>query len=216
MSNTQFALDALVASGAKPNDPALQKALVFLSRCQNRSESNPTEISRDGVLAVAGNDGGGIYYPGNSKAGNEKTADGKEIARSYGSMSYALLKGFVFAGLAKDDPRLKAVYDWCRKNYTLERVPGYEEMAKVSPRVPYQGLYYYYMTMAKALSALGVDTLETPDGKKHDWRAELAARLASLQKPDGSWSNDNSPRWYEGDELIATDYAILTLKALRR
>ena len=154
--------------------------------------------------------------PGNSKAGNEKTADGKEIARSYGSMSYALLKGFVFAGLAKDDPRLKAVMDWCKKNYTLDRVPGYEEMAKVSPRVPYQGLYYYYMTMANALAALGVDTIETPDGKKHDWRAELAARLASLQKPDGSWSNDNSPRWYEGDELIATDYAILTLKALHR
>jgi squalene-hopene/tetraprenyl-beta-curcumene cyclase len=216
MSNTQFALDALVAAGAKPNDPALQKALVFLTRCQNNSESNHTEVSRDGVLAVAGNDGGGIYYPGNSKAGNEKTADGKEIARSYGSMSYALLKGFVFAGLAKDDPRLKAVMDWCKKNYTLDRVPGYEEMAKVSPRVPYQGLYYYYMTMANALAALGVDTIETPDGKKHDWRAELAARLASLQKPDGSWSNDNSPRWYEGDELIATDYAILTLKALHR
>jgi squalene-hopene/tetraprenyl-beta-curcumene cyclase len=111
---------------------------------------------------------------------------------------------------------LKAAYDWCRKNYTVDRVPGYEEMAKLLPRRPYQGLYYYYLTMATALSALGVDTIDTPDGKKHDWRAELAARLASMQKADGSWVNENSPRWYEGDELIATSYALLALHALRR
>lgn len=217
LSNTQFALDALVAAGAKANDPAIQRALAFLGRCQNRSESNPIEISRDGVLAVAGNDGGGVYYPGKSQAGSDRSADGtRETPRSYGSMTYALLKGFLFAGLAKDDPRLAAAYDWCRKNYTLERVPGYEEMAKASPRLPYQGLYYYYLTMATALRTYGADAIETPDGKKHDWRRELAARLASMQKADGSWINENSPRWYEGDEVIATSYAVLALAALSR
>jgi squalene-hopene/tetraprenyl-beta-curcumene cyclase len=130
-------------------------------------------------------------------------------------MTYALIKGFVFAGLQKDDPRVAAAIDWCKKNYTLDYVPGYEEMAKVSPRAPYQGLYYYYLTMASSLSVLGVDTIETPDGRKHDWRREMAARLASMQKADGSWLNDNSPRWWEGDEVIATSYAVLTLKALQ-
>ena len=35
------------------------------------------------------------------------------------------------------------------------------------------GLYYYYQTFAKALSAMGVDKLETADGKEHDWRADV-------------------------------------------
>lgn len=217
MSNTNFALDALKAAGAGSTDPAIQKALKFLERCQNRSESNTTEITRDGVTAVPGNDGGGVYYPGKSQAGTDKTSDGrKEVPRSYGSMTYALMKGFIFAGLPKDDPRLKAAADWCAKNYTLDRVPGYEEMARVSPRIAHQGLYYYYMTMAGALSALGTDTITTHDGKTHNWRRDLAARIASMQKPDGSWINENSPRWYEGDELIATAYAVLTLNMLQK
>ncbi|MFN0206990.1 MAG: hypothetical protein ACKVS6_11875 [Planctomycetota bacterium] len=217
MSNTNFALDAMIAAGAKSDDPALQKALQFLQRCQNRSESNTLQITRDGVTAASGNDGGGVYYPGKSQAGSDKSADGKlDIPRSYGSMTYAILKGLVFAGLPKDDPRLASAMEWCKKNYTLDRVPGYEEMAKISPRAPFQGLFYYYLTMATALDALGVDVIETPDGKKHDWRTELAARLASMQKADGSWTNDNSPRWWEGDEVIATSYAVLTLEALAK
>src|SRR5262249_24637731 len=35
LSNTQFFIDALVAAGVPKDDPALQKALVFVSRCQN-------------------------------------------------------------------------------------------------------------------------------------------------------------------------------------
>jgi squalene-hopene/tetraprenyl-beta-curcumene cyclase len=217
MSNTQLALDALVAAGARSGDPAIRKALTFLERCQNRSESNSLEISRDGVLAVAGNDGGAVYYPGKSQAGSDASPDGvKQVPRSYGSMTYALLKGFVFAGLTKDDPRMKAALDWCKKNYTVDRVPGYEEMSRVSPRAAYQGLFSYYLTMATALRASGEDVLELPGGKKIDWRQDLAARLASLQKADGSWTNENSARWYEGDEVIATAYAILTLAALKK
>jgi len=216
LSNTQFAMDALKLAGAAPDDPAIRRALIFLERCQNRSESNHVEISRDGVTAVAGNDGGGVYYPGNSKAGMEKLPDGKVVPRSYGSMTYALLKGFVFAGVPKDDPRMKDALAWCRAHYTLDRVPGYEEMAKASPRAAYQGLFYYFLTMANALSAYGGDVIETPDGKKHNWREELASRLVSLQRPDGSFVNENSARWYEGDDVLATSYAVLTLAALKK
>lgn len=43
LSNTVFFLDALKATGATEQDPAVQKALVFLSRCQNlESEFNTT------------------------------------------------------------------------------------------------------------------------------------------------------------------------------
>src|SRR5262249_36635367 len=41
LSNTQFFLEALHAAGVPKDDPALQKALIFVSRCQNlKSEYN--------------------------------------------------------------------------------------------------------------------------------------------------------------------------------
>src|SRR5258706_4295718 len=40
--------------------------------------------------------------------------DGRKVARSYGSMSYALLKSFILADLPKDDPRMKACWEWLR------------------------------------------------------------------------------------------------------
>src|SRR5262249_48885979 len=35
LSNTQFFIDALIAAGVPKDDPALQRALQFVSRCQN-------------------------------------------------------------------------------------------------------------------------------------------------------------------------------------
>ena len=62
--------------------------------------------------------------------------------------------------LAGIDPRVKAATDWVKKFYSLEENPG------LGP----QGLYYYYHTFAKALSAMEVDQFEDASGKKHDWR----------------------------------------------
>ena len=61
-----------------------------------------------------------------------------------------------------------------------------------------QGLFFYFHTMAKALSIAQVDMLQTADGKRHNWRDELTLRLLNLQKADGSWDNDNG-RWWEKD-----------------
>jgi hypothetical protein len=40
------------------------------------------------------------------------------------------------------------------------------------------GLYYYLMTMAKCLEALGVDEVTDTDGNKHDWLTDLTTALA--------------------------------------
>lgn len=70
--------------------------------------------------------------------------------------------------------------------------------------------------MAKALDVYGVDTIETPDGTEHDWRAELGGRLVAMQsKADGSWVNRNAPRWWEGNPVLATAYALQALGAAR-
>jgi squalene-hopene/tetraprenyl-beta-curcumene cyclase len=209
LSNLQMALEALHTAGTPPSDPAFQKALAFLQRCQNRSESNDLVVVADGKTIAAGNDGGAGYAPGESKAGFVTLPDGKQIPRSYGSMSYALLKGYLFAGLSKDDPRVQAVWKWLLENYTLDVNPGFQ--ASDDPTASYQGLFYYFYTMAKALDLFGESALVDAQGKSHDWRSELAGRLLAMQRPDGSWVNENAARWYEGNPVLATSYALLTL-----
>ena len=43
------------------------------------------------------------------------------------------------------------------------------------------------------------------------WRTELTGRLLAMQRQDGSWINTNAPRWYEGNPVLATAYAMITL-----
>lgn len=199
LSNTTFMLEALRDTGVPEDDPAFQKALVFLSRCQNlESEFN------DQPWAGKVNDGGFIYTPANggtSLAG--EYPDGG--LRSYASMTYAGLKSMIYAGLTVDDPRAKAALEYIKKHYTLEENPG------MGPR----GLYYYYQVFAKALALVAGDTFEDADGVKHDWRADLVAALAKRQGPNGEWVNEND-RFMEGDANLVTSYALLALAAARK
>jgi squalene-hopene/tetraprenyl-beta-curcumene cyclase len=194
LSNTSFLVDALKTVGRGPDDPAVQKALLFVSRCQNlESEHNTTEHS------AKVNDGG-FYYTaaagGSSQAG--ETPNGG--LRSYGSMTYAGLKSMIFAGVGPDDPRVVAANQWIRRHYDLHENPG------MGP----QGLYYYYHTFAKTLDAIGEDQIEDADGKLHNWRSELVNHLATAQQADGSWVND-ATRWLEGDPNLVTAYSLLAL-----
>lgn len=210
LSNTQMSLDALRAAGLDKSHEAFQKALNFIKKCQNFSEVNPTEvILKDGKKVVSGNDGGGTYYPGNSKAGLEKVDEGVFVAKSYGSMTYALLKSMIFTGLEPDDRRVRAAVRWIENHYTLEENPGFD-LAR-NPDAGQQGLFYYYMTLARALDALGVGVITDSKGKKHPWRKELREKILRIQREDGSWVNERSPRWFEGNPVLATSYALLTL-----
>jgi len=210
LSNLQMALEALADSGLEEGAATYRKALKFLERTQNRSESNDLRIVDGSIVITSGNDGGAGYQPGSSKAGMIDLGDGTQVPRSYGSMTYALLKCFVFAGLDASDPRLEAAWKWCQEHYTLDVNPGFEHDA--NPNAAYSGLFYYFSTMAKALDAFGEDTIVDPDGAQHAWRNELSGRLVAMQsKIDGSWINHNSPRWYEGNPLLATAYALLAL-----
>lgn len=200
LSNTQFALEALKAAGLTEDSEAFKNCLAFLQRCQNRSESNDQPW--------ATNDGGAIYYPGSSKAGIIKLSDGKVIYKSYGSMTYALLRGYVLVGLKPDDPRVQAAQRWIVENYTLEQNPGMEGDQKL------QGLLYYYMSMAKALSLLKTTALELPDGTKRWWAKDLAEKLIALQEPEGSWIN-TAMRWMENDRILATAYVLSALAECR-
>ena len=195
LSNTVFFLDALQAAGVKQDDPAVQNALVFLSRCQNlESEHNATPF------AAKINDGGFYYTPaagGSSPAGT--TPEGG--LRSYGSMTYAGLKSMVYAGLTPKDPRVKAASDWITKFYTLQENPGLGQ----------QGVFYYYMMFAKTLRAMDIDNIADAKGVSHDWRKELIEQVITKQQDNGAWLNKNE-RWYEGNPDLATAYVLIALK----
>ncbi len=214
LSNLQFALQALHEAGVPAKDEAFQRAIHFLNRSQNRSESNPETYYDKGKTTPirAGNDGGAMYYPGNSPAGTITLADGSMVARSYGSMTYALLKCYLFAGVSKDDPRVQAAIQWIRAHWTLEVNPGFDML--VDPRGGFQGLYYYYLSLAQALSAAKLTTIISPGGVQHDWRAELSSKLLQLQHEDGHWVNTDAPRWWEGNPVLCTSYALGALREL--
>lgn len=194
LSNTQFMVEALRTIGTSENDPAIQRALAFVSRTQNLpGPHNTTPFPEK-------NPDGGFYYTpaagGESQAGT--TPEGG--LRSYGSMTYAGLKSMIFAGVTKDDPRVKAAVAWLAKHYTFAENPGMGDA----------GLFYYFHTAAKSLDVLGVETFTDADGVEHAWRGELSTAILARQREDGAWQNANE-RWMEGETDLATAYALLAL-----
>ena len=199
MSNTHFLVEALRIASKGPDDPDIQKALVFVSRCQNlESEHNDSP-------KVPKNPDGGFYYSveegGRSYAG--ETDNGG--LRSYGSMTYAGFKSMLYAGLTATDPRYRAAESWLKKNYSIDSNPG----------VGQRGLFYYYQLMGQTLAVTGMKTFTSDDGVEHDWRAELIEILALRQLPNGSWVNPE-PMWMEGDASLVTGYVLMALGECKR
>lgn len=205
LSNTQMMLDALYDAEMSPHEPAMQRAIAFVSRAQNLQATNKSEWT--------GNDGGFIYTPANggesmaSQAAGEgrygeKIPEGQARSlRSYGSMTYAGFKSLIYAGLSQDDVRVRAAFDWIRRHWTFDENPGLGQ----------QGLYYYYQAMSRALRVAQQPTIVDIDNKAHNWREELIDAVASRQNASGGWRND-AERWLEGEETMATIHAVLALE----
>jgi squalene-hopene/tetraprenyl-beta-curcumene cyclase len=87
-------------------------------------------------------------------------------------------------------------------------------MKLAGPEKAQAGMYYYYHTVAAALHAYGEPVLTDPKGVKHDWRAEFADKLATLQKPDGSWVGEKS--WMENNPVLTTAFVVLALEQVRQ
>ena len=215
-SNTQFAVQALHDLGVSSEDPVFDRAVRFMNRLQGH-ESN------DMFAEKIASDGGAIYATSLDKEHIgvpvsyaspdqvEAAEQGRPVSglRTYGSMTYAMFKTYVYADLDADDPRVKHAREWIRRNYTLDKNPGMpSDRAK-------QGYYYYLVAFGRALSAWGKDAIETLDGKSRRWPAELIRELAALQEENGSWVNDSASRWMEDNPELVTAYALHALHAAR-
>ena len=126
-------------------------------------------------------------------------------------MTYAGLLGMIYAELNRDDPRVQSAFAWAVRHWTLNENPGMGN----------EGLFYFYNVLAKGLAAYGQDRLNVPGGRTVNWRAELIRKLVNLQKTDPAdgavyWVNEAN-RWWEGDPVLVTSYALLALEiALNR
>ena len=214
MSTSSFAIDALHACGVKEDDEMWQRALKFLKRNQNAGEVQDegwqaTDSKGRKVKPAAKDspDYGGASYAEGSSSGEEENEDGTVTFFSYGTMTYNLLRAYLFAGLEKDSETVKLAMGCIQRNYTVERVPGLRDEKDYE-----KGLYYYYMSMGKTLNALGEDSVEEPErGLKHDWRKDLVNALKSRQAEDGSWVNSNSD-YQENSPVLCTAYALEALR----
>jgi len=200
MRLTESVEDLRTETGARA-DLDWDAATEFIERVQNRPESNDQPWASD----EPEDRGGFAYKPDSSMAGSYTNAEGEIRLRSYGSMTYAGLLSFIYADVNKDDPRVKSAFEWTRMNWSLDENPGME----------LQGLFYYYQTLAKALSAMGVDVIELQNGKTINWRVELIKKMLSLQKIEadgtGYWVNSEG-RWWEADPVLVTSYSLLALQ----
>jgi prenyltransferase/squalene oxidase-like repeat protein len=215
LSNLAMMLQGLHDSGLATSDEAYSRAVIFLQRVQMQGDINDMEYAE-------GSQQGGFIYAtsenaepenigkGESKAGqiDEVLLDGKigSRLRSYGSMTYAGFKSYLYANLSRDDRRVQLAYNWIRRNYTLDENPG----------VGMQGLYYGYVAFAKAMDAYGSETITTlnPDGstgQTRDWANDLIDALAKLQNDDGSFRSVHD-RWMENNPVLITAYSLLALQ----
>ena len=184
MSNLQFSLTALRDSGCSAHDAAWDKALVFVKRCQNITT-----------------DGGFVYRPQESKAGEDPEAPAGETRyRSYSSMTYVGLLSMIYCNVDKNDERVQKAVAWLSKHWGFDG----------NYPIELQGLFYNYHTLSRALSAYGEKFIADDKGVKHDWYAELVDALAKRQSADGYWVNTNE-RWFETDKMLVTAYCLLAL-----
>lgn len=190
LNNTWIALTAFHEAGVPKDDPLWARANVFIRRCHNSSEVNDQPY--------AGDDGGSMYLPNESPAGWTETRDGRRYAKSYGSISAAMLGSYLMTGEPRDGLPVRTILGWIEENFTLDKNPGTGKDGQ-------EGLFGFYLNLARSLHAYGTDTVGDTN-----WREALTGRLLQLQQEDGSWSNEVA-RWAESDKDLVTGYALTAL-----
>jgi squalene-hopene/tetraprenyl-beta-curcumene cyclase len=120
-----------------------------------------------------------------------------------GSMTAAGLWGLTLCGQTRGDTALEAGIDWLAREckYSLDENPGGRGQA---------ALYYYYASLAKALSMSRKESI----GELDDWYAQLSQVLIARQREDGSWVNKNHDH-RENNPSLVTTYALMALQTRR-
>jgi len=204
LSATVFALTALRTAGVPANDLAIEKARVFVERCQNWSE-DPN--ARDAEF-----DDGGFFFimedPVRNKAG-ERGLDlhGRVRYASYGSTTADGFRALLACGQKATDSRVAAAGRWLASRFSAAEHPGQYAISREHLR---PALFYYYsasVSEALCISAGGSDAV--------NWIEPLSTALLDRQRSDGSWVNA-AVDVREDDPLVATPLAMRALHYCRQ
>ena len=210
LTNTGMAIDAmrrtqsvedLRPAGEKHADLNWDAALKYVENMQQKDGEDKggfLYVKSFGPAPAMGGKSEGKPPAAVGQGGGER---GRPPLRSYGSITYVGLLSMMHTQLTRNDPRVISALDYCTKHWTVEENPGQGV----------QGLYFYYNILTRALCAANVDTIPQQDGGTLAWRESLIRKVLSLQKPDGSWVNENN-RWWENDPVLVTSYSLLALE----
>ncbi len=136
LAMTRYVLEGLAAAGASWSDPAMQKAVIYLKRCQN-------------------SDGGFYFSTVNLDTNKAGEAAGKY--RSYGTTTCDGLIAMRAACRPLDDRNMDIAraQAWLDKNHLEERAPGFDlEPARMGWS---EGLRFYYAAaVTRAIPSLPV------------------------------------------------------------
>jgi hypothetical protein len=143
LAMTRYVLEGLSAMGVSSADPAMQKAIVYLDRCQNA-------------------DGGFFFSTVNLDTNKAGDAGGKY--RSYGTTTCDGMLALLAAGVPPADLRIARAQAWLKKNHLEERAPGFDlEPARIGWS---DGLRFYYAAaVTRAMPSLPVQLpVQNDDG----------------------------------------------------
>jgi squalene-hopene/tetraprenyl-beta-curcumene cyclase len=136
LAMTRYVIEGLAAAGVTWRDPVMEKALIYLNRCQNPD--------------------GGFYFS-TVNLDTNKAGDVNGKYRSYGTTTCDGLIAMRIASRPLDDRNMSIVrgQDWLTKNHLEERAPGFDiEPARMGWS---EGLRFYYAAaITRAMPELAV------------------------------------------------------------
>jgi len=174
------------------------------------SASGLTAEQKSALAFLARSSEGGGRLPSRTRKPQWKAPGAQLDAFSYDDML-----PMVYLPLAHDHQIAQRAYEAVRTGYELDRNPDLTRRYGAAGFQPgTQGLYYYYVVLARALAVRATPWLTTADGRRHDWVRELSQKLVARQAPDGSWVNSDAT-WWEDEPVLVTSYALIALAICR-
>ena len=185
-----------------------QAALTFIQRIHNHPEFNSLAWATD----HPDEKGGFTYRPDAYRPdfGAFEDEDGVLRYRSAPAMSHAGLLSYLYAGVERDDPRVRSTFAWIRDHWDLSQGNRNPELAGKPDALG--GLYFMYLFKARAMDHYGEDILTPSDGPAIAWREDMIRAITERQSDDGYWANPYG-RYWESDPVLVTAYALLALQS---
>ena len=190
-----------IADIRETSEPPLNRETMirFLEQHQYAVYRQEAGLSAEGYK----DRGGFASFPLDHQSSSTLAESGISMNHLSGSSSFAGLLSYLYVGLESSDVRVVEVMGWLDYHFSLKENPGLGQ----------EDLFFYYLVMAKAWTAMQGHLTRPLEEVGDDWRHALALRLMDLQQPDGSWDNKASAG-PETDPVMTTSYALMTLEIM--